>query len=77
MICLNSIVGTNCETDIDECAVSQSKCVHGICVNQPGSFKCYCEPGFTGLYFDVDVDECLGHPCQNGASCLNKVNTLV
>lgn len=68
------IIGTLCETDIDECNITNGICGHGICVNQPGSFKCYCEPGFTGLLCDVDVDECLSHPCRNDATCINKVN---
>lgn len=68
--------GTNCETNIYECSTSKNdinKCHHGVCINQTGSFKCYCEPGYTGLFCDADVDECLSHPCKNDAICRNLV----
>lgn len=44
-ICSEGYEGTLCENDIDECFQKPNVCVHGICVNQPGTFKCYCEPG--------------------------------
>lgn len=72
-ICTDGYEGTLCENDIDECKRNPNICVHGICVNQPGSFKCYCEPGYTGLYCSNDVDECLSQPCKNNATCINKV----
>lgn len=54
--------------------VSNNICNHGICVNTVGSFECYCKPGYTGEWCDLDFDECLSTPCQNNAKCLNKVN---
>lgn len=44
-ICPPGYEGAKCENDIDECAQQPNLCGHGICVNQPGTFKCYCEPG--------------------------------
>lgn len=44
-ICPEGFEGSICENDIDECIQNPNICVHGICVNQPGTFKCYCEPG--------------------------------
>lgn len=44
-ICPEGFEGSLCENDIDECIQNSNICVHGICVNQPGTFKCYCEPG--------------------------------
>lgn len=44
-ICPEGFDGAICKNDIDECIQNPNICVHGICVNQPGTFKCYCEPG--------------------------------
>lgn len=75
LICFCILSGTNCELDIDECSVTQGICGHGICVNLNGTFKCYCEPGYTGLLCNADVDECLSHPCKNGAACDDMVSS--
>ena len=32
--------------DIDECRLFENVCVHGICDNQVGMFKCHCDQGF-------------------------------
>ncbi|KRT83956.1 EGF-like domain containing protein [Oryctes borbonicus] len=62
-------------TDIDECEIpNQHPCNDGICKNTIGSFQCYCKPGFTGEYCDLDIDECLSLPCQNSGKCINKIN---
>lgn len=50
-ICADGWEGTLCENDIDECIQNPHICGHGICVNQPGSFKCYCEPGIISFIF--------------------------
>ena len=26
---------------------------------------------FTGKHCEIDVDECLSNPCENGAECVN------
>lgn len=44
-ICPEGYEGNLCEKDVDECLLNPNICVNGICVNQPGTFKCYCEPG--------------------------------
>lgn len=33
-------------TDHDECA-GTNICLNGMCINEDGSFKCLCKPGFT------------------------------
>lgn len=35
--------GARCEFDVDECATAV--CVHGQCINLPGSYKCDCQLG--------------------------------
>lgn len=56
-ICPGGFDGVACENDIDECEKTPNICVHGICVNQPGTFKCYCEPGkfFSALVIDITI----------------------
>lgn len=33
-------------TDHDECTTTNI-CLNGMCVNEDGSFKCICKPGFV------------------------------
>ena len=40
-------------TDVNECASSSTNdCVHGSCVNVPGTYTCDCEPGHNGPLCD-------------------------
>ena len=35
--------------DIDECVTGVSNCdPHATCINTPGSFTCFCKPGYIG-----------------------------
>ena len=38
-------------------------------------FECYCKSGFTGLYCDADIDECVAAGenefCRNNGTCHN------
>jgi len=43
--------------DIDECAENGRICLNGQCVNEPGSYKCRCSPGFQ---LSPDGAFCLG-----------------
>ena len=43
---------------------------------QPGNFSCNCEAGWTGQRCDVDIDECASQPCQNNATCTDKVRII-
>uniref|UniRef100_A0A8C9EMJ4 Sushi, nidogen and EGF like domains 1 n=1 Tax=Pavo cristatus TaxID=9049 RepID=A0A8C9EMJ4_PAVCR len=51
------------------------KCIEDCITGNP-SYTCSCLAGFTGKRCHVDVDECLSHPCQNGATCINSVNSF-
>ena len=44
--------------DIDECK-QENICKNGRCMNDPGSFKCVCDRGFT--------------PSSDGKACLGKI----
>ncbi|KAJ8734440.1 hypothetical protein PYW08_013690 [Mythimna loreyi] len=74
LLLLSFIKGRHCDVDIDECAITPKICNHGVCVNVPGSYECYCRPGYTGDSCEQDIDECLSSPCKNGGTCQNLEN---
>ncbi|XP_015183388.1 PREDICTED: uncharacterized protein LOC107070059 [Polistes dominula] len=52
-ICPKGFTGSQCQSDVDEC-VTEKPCGQ-LCRNLPGSYECYCRPGF--------------HLQQDGQSC--------
>ena len=36
---------------------------------------CYCVPGYTGTYCQIDINECLSNPCSNNATCMDRINS--
>ena len=44
-----------------------------MCVDGPNSYTCVCLSGYTGQFCDVEVDNCVPNPCQNGM-CTNVLN---
>lgn len=38
-------------------------------------FTCYCVPGYTGTYCQIDINECLSSPCSNNSTCIDGINT--
>ena len=37
------------------------------------SYKCLCQPGYTGKHCDVDINDCLPNPCGNGGRCVDGI----
>ena len=56
----------------DECEET-GICNNGICVNEDGSYQCFCRPGFSGHDCSQDIQECLSKPCQNNGTCIDQV----
>jgi EGF domain-containing protein/growth factor-like EGF protein len=46
---------------------SPNPCLHsGSCANVGGTPVCTCQPGFTGVNCEFDIDECASDPCVHG-----------
>ncbi|XP_044135564.1 fibrillin-1 [Bufo gargarizans] len=60
--------------DIDECHVLHGICRNGQCINERGSYKCECNPGYipdvTGTSC-IDLDECTQSPKPCNFICKN------
>lgn len=60
--------GTHCEYNEDAC--TSNPCVHGTCVDTPGSYQCQCMPGWQGVNCTENVNACLNKPCLNNGKCI-------
>ncbi|KAL4609344.1 protein crumbs 2-like [Arapaima gigas] len=49
-------------------------CIHGVCHDGPWGANCTCKAGYTGGRCEAEMDECESNPCQNGGSCLDRLN---
>lgn len=59
-------------TDINECLTMDLPCTgHGECIDTMGSYRCICNPGWTGSQCDMDIHECtLLKPCKHNSTCI-------
>lgn len=99
-ICKQGWTGDDCSQNIDECAnhilamkVDDSlepMCKNGgECYDQNPNdnargFRCRCRPGWTGVFCEIDINECTEgfdgnhpdiNPCKNKAICFNTVGS--
>ncbi|XP_013863272.1 nephronectin [Austrofundulus limnaeus] len=72
--CFPGYEGSQCDEDVNECGLLERLCSQR-CVNTPGSYRCYCEPGYTlsaDGYTCVRETTCFALRCQFGCQ-LEKV----
>ncbi|XP_041478166.1 sushi, von Willebrand factor type A, EGF and pentraxin domain-containing protein 1-like [Lytechinus variegatus] len=70
-ICAPGFTGSNCEIDVDECALYRP-CLHsGTCLDRVNGYSCICLPGYTGVECEKPFDLCQSLPCQNNATCFS------
>ncbi|XP_060566825.1 protein crumbs homolog 1-like [Ruditapes philippinarum] len=66
--CYPGFIPPNCD-DRDECSMASNLCQNGTCTNNPGSYSCICNTGYTGVHCEKQTDPCLLNPCENGGTC--------
>lgn len=54
----------------------QQPCANGgRCVlNNASSYTCICTPGWSGQNCRINVNDCVRHWCQNGATCVDEID---
>uniref|UniRef100_A0A2K5JCB4 Protein crumbs homolog 1 n=1 Tax=Colobus angolensis palliatus TaxID=336983 RepID=A0A2K5JCB4_COLAP len=75
---INECISNPCQSD-GECVELSSEKQYGHITGLPSSFSyheasgyvCICQPGFTGIHCEEDINECSSNPCQNGGTCEN------
>ena len=61
-----------CEFNINDCF--EVNCHDGFCVDMANDFTCVCDPGYTGVQCDEDIDECETVQCLFGGTCHDGIN---
>nr|XP_020029688.1 protein crumbs homolog 1-like [Castor canadensis] len=75
---INECSSNPCESE-GQCVELSSYKQYGLIAGLPSSFSyqeasgyvCICQPGFTGIHCEEDINECSSNPCQNGGTCEN------
>ena len=48
---------------------------NATCNDLIGQFNCTCLAGWRGRTCEINIDDCLSQPCQNGGNCTDKVSS--
>ena len=57
------------EPDIDECALYNDPCQHGVCIDRKADYKCVCQEGWGGKNCSVALTGCKNNTCMNDGVC--------
>ncbi|KAI8737995.1 multiple epidermal growth factor domains protein 6, partial [Biomphalaria glabrata] len=69
--------GTNCNQDIDECAINRTVCtnLHEVCHNLNGSAECVCQDGFFKPNSSASCQAC--NSTHYGPNCAHQCNCMM
>ncbi|XP_053794413.1 protein eyes shut homolog [Vidua chalybeata] len=75
-ICPPFYTGDFCHQRFSPCELPYNPCINNsTCLAQvDGNPMCICKTGFEGTYCEVNSDDCISQPCQNGGLCVDGVN---
>ena len=75
--CADNFSGEFCE-NLDQCLLNNVSCSeNGKCLNEPDTFSCMCEPGFTGELCQESIDTCVGVDCSGKGQCVDSADTFI
>lgn len=43
---------------------------------QINAYECVCQPGYTGINCEIDINECDSNPCTKGSTCNDMINNF-
>lgn len=66
--------GQLCDGNIDECTILKPCMNNATCLDAINGYNCHCQPGWTGLRCEQDIDDCISGACQNGGNCTDLIN---
>uniref|UniRef100_A0A673ZPH0 Protein eyes shut homolog n=1 Tax=Salmo trutta TaxID=8032 RepID=A0A673ZPH0_SALTR len=69
-LCLSVIGGYNVSQPIGEPCANGGRCV----LNNASSSTCVCAPGWAGRNCRLNINDCVQHWCQNGATCVDEID---
>ena len=75
-----TISGVHCETEIEmDPLCTPNPCNNGgLCqvIIDANKMYCSCSPGFTGMYCEINIDDCKYNPCMNEGICTDGPNNF-
>ncbi|XP_074656942.1 protein jagged-2-like [Tubulanus polymorphus] len=69
---------TNVTGKVDTKLLPSNVCgKRGTCISHSdGHFECDCDLGYTGIYCQENVNDCVDNPCQNQGTCIDDVHSF-